>query len=74
MRPLVGRILGCPAKIELFLVINTIPQVQVDQVLIWNACEFCHALEIPDDVSPHPDCDLLFEPGCIGVLTAFHFR
>jgi len=70
----VGLVSGCPAQIELFSVIHTIPQVQVDQVLVWNACELCHALEVPNDVSPHPDCDLLFEPGSIGVLPAFHFR
>ena len=63
---------GCPAKIELLPVIHVIPQVQIDQVLMWNARLLRHAFEVSNDVSPHPDGDLLLEPGGIRNLPAFH--
>ena len=60
-RCLVGQILGCPLEAELPLMLNTIPQVQIDEILIRNPGLFGHRLEVASNIGAQSDGHLLLQ-------------
>ena len=58
---LVGQFLGCPLEAELAMMLNTISQVQIDEILIRNPSLFGHRLEVANNVGSHSDGNLLLQ-------------
>src|SRR5712692_8008262 len=67
-QPLRGR---APIHRQLASLLRTVPQVEVDQGLVWNAGEVSHSLEILDRRFVKSYGDLLLEPLSVGVLARF---
>lgn len=51
---------------------GTLPEIQVDQVLVWNAGLFCQGLEVLDHIIAQAHGDLL--PEILGVWIADRIR
>jgi len=50
----------CPVELELLLFRGAIPQIQVDQILVWDAALLRQAFEVLDSVRVEPNRNLPF--------------
>ena len=51
------------------MVIGAIPQIEVDQGLVWNAFFVSQGFEVVDGAAIDVDGDLLFQTVCIGIFS-----
>lgn len=58
-----------PGHLELPVVIGAIPQIEVDQGLVWNAFFVSQGFEVVDGAAIDVDGDLLFQTVCIGIFS-----
>lgn len=63
--------LGSRCPLELFLGLDAVQQIQVDQILVWNTRFVRQVLKIRDNIRPQAQCDLLFQMLCIWVFDGF---
>lgn len=54
------------------MVIGAIPQIEVDQGLVWNAFFVSQGFEVVDGAAIDVDGDLLFQTVCIGFFLGFN--
>jgi hypothetical protein len=60
-----------PRQVKFFVSCGAIPQVEVDQALVWNSDLLGDRLEVVNRILIQANSDLLFELRSIGILLGF---